>query len=87
MRDVGCVKSDGLGSTGKHANRTDRFNTLVKQNWWKYALFADAILLTIAIASHEPWEDELQAWLLARDSTPITLPTATLNRLRGWHAR
>ena len=37
------------------------------------ALFVFAILLVVVGVNHEPWFDEAQAWLIARDSTPWSL--------------
>ncbi len=53
------------------------------------ALFAFGILLALLLLHHEMWRDELQAWLLARDSG--TLPQLWHNaRYEGhpllWHA-
>lgn len=43
-------------------------------NWWKYIVLLTYITLVIfAISYHEPWHDEVQSWLLARDSNPLTL--------------
>lgn len=47
-----------------------------------------ALLLGFGITHHEPWFDEAQAWLLARDSTPLDLINRHL-RYEGspglWH--
>ncbi|MCX7747727.1 MAG: hypothetical protein N2645_12700 [Clostridia bacterium] len=61
----------------------------LKKDWWKYAVcLAYSVLLTIAIIKHEPWFDEAQAWLLARDLDPLTLLTKHM-RYEGspglWH--
>ncbi len=41
----------------------------LKNSWWKYTvLLIYLILLSIAVMHHEPWFDESQAWLLARDA-------------------
>lgn len=46
------------------------------------------LLLGLAVFRHEPWFDEAQAWLLARDSTPLELLTRYM-RYEGspglWH--
>lgn len=56
---------------------------------WIYITFAlYCILLVIAILRHEPWFDEAQAWLLARDSSIKDLMTKYM-RYEGspglWH--
>lgn len=52
-------------------------------------LAAYAVLLAVAVARHEPWFDEAQAWLLARDAGVADL-FARLLRYEGtpglWHA-
>jgi len=52
-------------------------------------LAAWAVLLAIAVTRHEPWFDEAQAWLLARDAGVVDL-FARLLRYEGtpglWHA-
>jgi hypothetical protein len=40
---------------------------------WLVAPAGYLALMGVAIAHHEPWADEAQAWLLARDSNPISL--------------
>jgi hypothetical protein len=46
----------------------------LRVNWWKLAiLLLYCALLAYMISVHEPWYDELQAWLLARDANPLTL--------------
>ncbi|MBN2168578.1 MAG: hypothetical protein JW738_04985 [Actinobacteria bacterium] len=46
----------------------------LKKDWWKFlTLFIYCILLEMVISVHAPWHDELQAWLLARDTNPISL--------------
>ena len=42
---------------------------------WLLAPAGYVALMGLAIAHHEPWADEAQAWLLARDSNPISLLT------------
>jgi hypothetical protein len=41
--------------------------------WRLLALAVQAVVLTIGVWHHEPWTDEAQAWLLARDSSPVDL--------------
>jgi hypothetical protein len=46
---------------------------------WRYVLLALYAILVAAIAArHEPWADEAQSWLLARDATLIELWTKVL---------
>ena len=57
--------------------------------WWKSAVLCTYIVfLAIAIRRHEPWFDEAQAWLLARDASVYDLVTKYL-RYEGspglWH--
>lgn len=40
---------------------------------WLIAPAGYVIFMWVAITHHEPWADEAQAWLLARDLNPITL--------------
>jgi hypothetical protein len=40
---------------------------------WLIAPAGYLALMGVAIAHHEPWADEAQAWLLARDSNPVSL--------------
>ncbi|MCX7709396.1 MAG: hypothetical protein N2484_06050 [Clostridia bacterium] len=41
---------------------------------WIPAVFAVyVVFLSIAVVNHEPWFDEAQAWLLARDASPFSL--------------
>ncbi|RTL70293.1 MAG: hypothetical protein EKK41_12820 [Hyphomicrobiales bacterium] len=56
---------------------------------WQIAVFVGIVgLQTIAIALHQPWSDEYQAWLIALQSSPVTL----LHNMRNeghpvlWHA-
>lgn len=50
------------------------FSTKFRADWWKYLLLAAFLLLTgILILIHAPWHDEVQAWLMARDSNPWSL--------------
>lgn len=63
--------------------------TFIKKLDWKYfVFFTYCILLGIAVSKHEPWFDEAQAWLLARDSSLTELYTKYL-RYEGspglWH--
>jgi hypothetical protein len=59
---------------------------------WRWVLWCAAaaytLLLAFSIAHHEPWVDEAQAWLLARDSNLLELWTKLL-RYEGspglWH--
>ncbi len=42
----------------------------IRENWILYLAFLIyAILIIVVVARHEPWADEAQAWLLARDSS------------------
>src|SRR5215203_1893073 len=54
-----------------------KFNFFASQNLkarYCFAIFvAYAAVLTIAVAHHEPWMDEAQAWLLAKDTNPVEL--------------
>ncbi|MDQ6746821.1 MAG: hypothetical protein M3010_01750, partial [Candidatus Dormibacteraeota bacterium] len=57
--------------------------------WWDWAVIAAyAAGLAVVIPRHEPWFDEAQAWLVARDSTLSEL-LATRMRYEGspplWH--
>ncbi len=46
----------------------------LKSSWWKYTVFLIYLaLLSIAVMHHEPWFDESQAWLLARDASLFDL--------------
>ena len=57
----------------RSANRRTIVGWLTKN---KKSLIVFAIYLTISLVAvlfHEPWEDEAQAWLTARDCTPIEL--------------
>jgi hypothetical protein len=53
-----------------------------------YHFYSYTLLLGLGISHHEPWFDEAQAWLLARDSTPLDLMNRHL-RYEGspglWH--
>lgn len=50
---------------------------------WDWAVLAACMALTVALSVfHEPWRDEAQAWLLARDLTPWQL-IATRLRYEG----
>lgn len=56
---------------------------------WALAVLAGYVgLLAVLIPRHEPWFDEAQAWLLARDASPLLLVTHLL-RYEGnpglWH--
>jgi hypothetical protein len=58
--------------------------------WWAYAVLAVYVVLVgVLVAHHEPWFDEAQAWLLARDTGPRSLFMRAL-RYEGspglWHA-
>ncbi|HEX2052461.1 MAG TPA: hypothetical protein VHJ78_01875 [Actinomycetota bacterium] len=49
------------------------------QRWWPAVYLAGyAVLIGVAVSRHEPWFDEAQAWLIARDSNPVTLLTRHL---------
>lgn len=61
----------------------------IMRNWWKYLIFiVYAILSGIAVSRHEPWFDEAQAWLIARDLSVWELLTKYM-RYEGtpalWH--
>lgn len=60
-----------------------------KLNWKHLVFLIYCFFLSIAVYKHEPWFDEAQAWLLARDSSPIDLFTRYM-RYEGspglWHA-
>ncbi|MGI8848008.1 MAG: hypothetical protein ACR2GX_07085 [Candidatus Dormibacteria bacterium] len=57
--------------------------------WWEYGVVAMyAGVLTAMLPLHEPWFDEAQAWLIARDASPLDLLTTRM-RYEGspplWH--
>lgn len=59
------------------------------QRYWYLPVFAAYVLLVgVTVAHHEPWFDEAQAWLIARDATWSDL-LFTLPRYEGspmlWH--
>lgn len=59
------------------------------KNLWLYIIWiVYTIFVGIAVSKHEPWFDEAQAWLLARDSNPVDL-FANFLRYEGttglWH--
>ena len=37
------------------------------------AILGYALLTSILVAHHEPWRDEVDAWLTARDETPLAV--------------
>ena len=46
----------------------------LRENWFLYLLLlVYVVLISVVISHHEPWADEAQAWLLARDSGPLEL--------------
>ena len=48
----------------------DRIINNIKKNWLLHLIFLTyVILIFVVIFKHEPWADEAQAWLLARDSS------------------
>jgi len=48
----------------------DRIIDSIRENWILYLVFLIyAILIVVVVTRHEPWADEAQAWLLARDSS------------------
>ncbi len=48
----------------------DRIIGSIRENWILYLVFLlYTILIIVAATRHEPWADEAQAWLLARDSS------------------
>jgi hypothetical protein len=54
--------------------RSSSFLEILKRDWWNIAvLIAFVVVVTIAIAKHEPFPDEGQAWLVARDVSPWTI--------------
>ncbi|MGC8917693.1 MAG: hypothetical protein ACP5NF_12030, partial [Thermoanaerobaculum sp.] len=58
------------------------------RRWEVYAVAVYGVLLGLLMARHEPWRDEIQAWLLARDS-PHLLDLWRHTRYEGhpllWH--
>lgn len=51
----------------------------LRKNWLTYLVTAIyALFLALVISRHEPWFDEAQSWLLARDNSPLTLVTKYL---------
>ncbi len=50
----------------------------------RYAVFGACVIyvavIAAAVSHHEPWSDEAQSWLLARDSHPLELWTKLLHR-------
>ena len=40
-----------------------------KDKYWIFVFALYAILLAAVVSEHEPWMDEAQAWLLAKDSS------------------
>lgn len=52
----------------------DRIVDRIKEKWLLYLiLLIYSIAIFFVISWHEPWADEAQAWLLARDSNPFHL--------------
>jgi len=50
-------------------NKINQYYEHIKKEWWLYLiLLVYIILVGIIIYYHEPWADEAQAWLIARDS-------------------
>lgn len=46
----------------------------IKNDWLTHlVLLLYIVLISVTISKHEPWADEAQAWLLARDSNPFEL--------------
>ena len=46
----------------------------IKNDWLTHlVLLIYIVLISVTISKHEPWADEAQAWLLARDSNPFDL--------------
>lgn len=49
---------------------------------WRYVVWIGAAVYALGVAAvalrHEPWADEAQAWLIARDSNPIELAVDVL---------
>ena len=45
----------------------------IKNDWLTHLVLLMYIVLISVIFKHEPWADEAQAWLLARDSNPFDL--------------
>ncbi len=65
------------------------FRSSMTENRWKTGTFLIyLVLLCVAVARHEPWFDEAQAWLLARDAGFVELMVKYL-RYEGtpglWH--
>lgn len=66
-----------------------RLRREVREHWWRYAALAVQVVLLAAVASrHEPFMDEAQAWLLARDA-PLPQLFTRFIRYEGspglWH--
>jgi hypothetical protein len=60
----GILKKEALGNIANG----------IKDNWLIHLAFLMYIvLISVTIFKHEPWADEAQAWLLARDSSPFDL--------------
>jgi hypothetical protein len=57
----------------------ERLSDHLRKNWLTYLVTVIyALLLALVISRHEPWFDEAQSWLLARDNSPMTLVTKYL---------
>lgn len=70
------------------AELTIRARARGRQRWWYAVLAVYAALLSLGIWRHEPWFDEAQAWLFARDARLLPLLAKWL-RYEGspglWH--
>lgn len=61
---------------------------IIKERYKIITFAVYVVLMAVAVAHHEPWMDEAQAWLLAKDTTPAELLVKYL-RYEGspglWH--
>ena len=75
--------------TGNGSLRAEfnRMNIVRRPEFWAALVYA--VLVLVAASRHEPWADEAQAWLLARDASLVDLWSRLL-RLEGspglWHS-
>ncbi len=73
MSGVGVFDGQGDPSSGLTVAKINRISQAVAQSWKLVALVCfSAWILWVGFA-HEPWGDEAQAWLLARDSGLVEL--------------
>jgi len=60
--------------------RVETRSTTVRRRPWFAVSWSVYILVTVAVlARHEPWADEAQSWLLARDASLYDLWTRLLH--------